>query len=186
MLPTPDNFFTYTQWSGIATLVFAALTILSFLVKWGIRFRLVGVTGFMAVLTSGLFALSIVPFTRTTIPGAIRFATVYDSGATQVVIAVPPTITVSELDATLQQAANDLFSPGRLSRGEDKLIIRARTVLHPEPGVSQPLYLGQIRRSLFVRDDDTMTIELIPDNIAKLPPAPVTDAATAQSTLQDS
>jgi hypothetical protein len=172
MLPTTDDFLTYAQWSGIATLAFAGLAVLSFFIKWGIRFRLVGVTGFMAVLTVGLFALSVVPFTRTTVPGAIRFSTVYDSGATQVVIAVPPTITVDELDATLQQAANDLFSPGRLSRGEDKITIRARTVLHPEPRVSQPLYLGQIRRSLFDRDDDSMTIELIPDNIAKLPPAP--------------
>jgi hypothetical protein len=177
MLST-DTFLTYAQWSGIATLVFAALAILSFLVKWGIRFRLVGVTGFMAVLTVGLFGLSIVPFTRTTIPGAVRFSTVYDSGATQVVVAVPPTITVEQLDATLQQAASDLFSPGRLSRGEDKLTIRARTVLHPEPGVSQPLYLGQIRRSLFNRDDDAMTIELFPDNIAKLPPAPALEPAS--------
>ncbi|NJO78615.1 MAG: DUF2518 family protein [Cyanobacteria bacterium RM1_2_2] len=181
MPPTTDTFLTYAQWSGIATLVFAGLAILSFLVKWGIRFRLVGITGFMAVLTVGLFALSIVPFTRTTIPGAIRFSTVYDSGATQVVIAVPPTITVDELDATLQQAANDLFSPGRLSRGEDKITIRARTVLHPEPGVSQPLYLGQIRRSLFVRDDDSMTIELIPDNIAKLPPPPASESTSQNS-----
>lgn len=166
---TPDAFLTYTQWAGLATLFFAALTLLSFLVKWGIRFRLVGVTGFMIVLTSGLFALSLVPFTRTVIPGAVRFSTVYDSGAAQAVIAVPPTITATELDATLRQAANDLFSPGRLSRGENLLTIRARTVLHPEPGVSQPLYLGQIRRSLYVRDDDQMMIELNPANIAKLP-----------------
>lgn len=181
MLPTTADFLTYAQWSGIATLVFAGLTLLSFLVNWGLRFRLVGVTGFMAVLTSGLFALGIVPFTRTTVPGAIRFATVYDSGATQAVISVPPTITVSELDATLQQAANDLFSPGRLSRGQNKLTIRARTVLHPEPGVSQPLYLGQIRRSLVVREDDQMTIELIPDNLAKLPSAPIPDTALQNS-----
>lgn len=182
---TTDTFLAYAQWSGIATLAFAALAILSFFVNWGMRFRLVGVTGFMAVLTGGLFALSIVPFTRTTIPGAIRFATVYDSGASQAVIAVPLTITVAELDATLQQAANDLFSPGRLSRGESKLTIRARTVLHPEPGVSQPLYLGQIRRSLVVRNDDEMTIELIPDNIAKLPPAPTLEPAS-ESTSQNS
>lgn len=172
-MPTTADFLLYTQWAGIATLVFAALTLLSFLAKWGLRFRLVGVTGFMLVLTAGLFALSIVPFSRTVIPGAIRFTTVYDSGATEVVITVPPTITASELDATLQQAANDLFSPGRLGRAGDQLTIRARTVLHPESGVSQPLYLGQIRRSLVERNDENMTIELIPGNLAKLPPAPV-------------
>jgi hypothetical protein len=170
-MPTTADFITYTQWAGIATLGFAALTLLSFVLKWGIRFRLVGVTGFMLVLTSGLFALGLVPFSRTMVPGAVRFTTVYDSGAAQAVIAVPPTITPDQLDATLRQAASDLFSPGRLSRGQDKLTIRARTILHPEPGLSQPVFLGQIRRSLFVRDDDQMIIELNPDNLAKLPPA---------------
>lgn len=181
MLTTAD-FLTYTQWAGIATLAFAALAILSFVVKWGIRFRLVGVTGFMVVLTCGLFALSLVPFTRTVVPGAVRFSTVYDSGATQVVIAVPPTITATELDATLRQAANDLFSPGRLGRGEDKLTIRARTVLHPQSGISEPLFLGQIRRSLYDRDDDQMVIELMPKNLAKLPsPTSVSDTASQNS-----
>jgi hypothetical protein len=171
-MPTTADFITYTQWAGFATLAFAALTVLSFLAKWGIRFRLVGATGFLVVLTSGLFALGLVPFSRTVVPGAVKFTTVYDSGAAQAVIAVSPTITASELDATLRQAANDLFSPGRLSRGEDKLTIRARTVLHPAPGISEPVYLGQIRRSLFERDDQQMVVELNSDRLAKLPPAP--------------
>jgi Protein of function (DUF2518) len=166
---TTADFLTFAQWSGIATLVFGALALLSFVVKWGIRFRLVGVTGFMGVLTVGLFALSLVPFTRTVVPGAVKFSTVYDTGAIQAVISVPPTITPTELEATLQQAANDLFSPGRLGRRDDLLTIRARTVLHPEPGLSQPLYLGQVRRSLIVRDDEQMTIELNAANLAKLP-----------------
>jgi hypothetical protein len=165
-----SDFLNYAQWSGILTLVFAAITGLSFLFKWGIRFRLVGASGFMLVLTVGLFALSIVPFTRVTVPGATRFATVFDSGATQAVISVPPTITESELTATLQQAAYDLFSSGRLSRrGEDQLTVRARTLLHPEPGVSQPLYLGEVKRSLSSRDDDQMAVKLYPENLAKLP-----------------
>jgi Protein of function (DUF2518) len=169
---TPASFFTYTQWAGIATLAFAALTLLSFLFNWGLRFRLVGATGFLGVLTAGLFGLSVVPFSRAVIPGASRYSTVYDSGATQVVIAVPPAITAEQLDATLRQAASDLFSSGRLSRGESQLTIRARTVLHSEPGLSEPVYLGQVKRSLFDREDAQMIIELRPDSLAKLPPAP--------------
>lgn len=180
-MPTTADFLTYAQWAGFATLAFAGLAILSFVVKWGIRFRLVGVTGFMLVLTVGLFALGLVPFNRTVVPGAIKFSTVYDSGATQAVISVPPTITVSELNATLQQAANDLFSFGRQGRAQDKLTVRARTVLHPEPGVSIPLYLGEIRRSLVVREDDQMEIELIPDHVAKLLPASASDPSSRNS-----
>ncbi|MBD2463259.1 Ycf51 family protein [Oscillatoria sp. FACHB-1407] len=174
-----DNFLTYAQWAAIATVGMGVVTGLSFLLKWGFRFRLVGITGFMGVLTVGLFALGVVPFTRTSIPGAVRFSTVYDSGAAQVVITVSNEITEEQLTATLQQAASDLFSPGRLSRGEDKLTIRARTVLHPEPGVSEPLYLGQVRRSLFVRDDEDMDIKLYPESLAKLPQPTVEPESSA-------
>lgn len=169
---TTDDFLTYAQWTGIATLAIAALTGLGFLLKWGIRFRMVGATGFMIVLTAGLLTLGFIPFTRTEIPGAVRFSTIFDSGASQAVIVVPPTITDSQLTATLQQAAGDLFSMGRLSRGEDLLTIRARTILHPEPGVSEPLLLGQVQRSLSVRDDENMTIQLFPENLSKLPALP--------------
>jgi hypothetical protein len=44
-----------------------------------------------------------------------------------------------------------------------------RTVLHPEAGVSQPLYLGQVKRSLTVRDDDNLEIEVFSRNVAQLP-----------------
>jgi hypothetical protein len=168
MLTTAD-FLNLFKWSGIATIAFLLLAGLGFLFKWGIRFRLVGITGFMAVLTGGLFALSLVPLTRTEIPGAIRYARVYDNGSTQTVIAVPPTVTESELEATLRQAAGDLFSPGRFSRGEDKLTIRARTIVHPEPGVSKPLYIGKVRRSLAVRDDEEMELKIYSEKLPKLP-----------------
>jgi Protein of function (DUF2518) len=157
-MPTTTDFLLAAKWAGILALVCGAMTVIGFIFQWGIRFRLVGVTGFMLVLTGGLFSLGLVPFSRTTIPGAVRFSTVYDTGATQAIITVPPQITEDELTATLRQAAYDLFSPGRLSRGENQLTIRARTILHPEPGVSKPLYLGEIKRSLFVRDDEQLQI----------------------------
>lgn len=170
---TSASFLQYTQWMGIAALALAVLTGIGFLFKWGIRFRLVGATGFTLVLTAGLFALGLVPFTRTTVPGAVRFTTVYDTGATQTVISVPPTISETELRATLQQAASDLFSYGRLSQGGEPLLIRARTVVHLEPGVSQPLFLGEVRRSLAVREDPEMAINIYRENLAKLPQSSV-------------
>lgn len=167
-MPTTSDFLTITQWVGIATLVCAALTVLGFVLQWGIRFRLVGATGLMGVVTFGLFALSLVPLTRTVIPGSVRYTVVYDTGATQIAIVLPNQITESELEATLRQAASDQFSLGRLSRGEDQLTIRARTVVHPELGVSQPVYLGQVKRSLSVRDDPQMKITLYRENLARL------------------
>ena len=166
-MPTTEDFFTYTQWVGIAAIVTAAFAILGFVLQWRLRFNLVGVTGFLLVLTAGLFTLSLVPFVRTTVPGAVRFVVTYDSGSTQAAIAVPPTISETELDATLRQAASNLFSYGRFSQGDNKLTVRARTIVHPEDGVSEPLYLGRARRSLRQREDDTMEIDIDRDALAR-------------------
>lgn len=171
MLST-TQFLQLTQWSGIITLICAALAGVAFILKWGVRFQLVGVTGFMCVLTGGLFALSLVPISRTVIPGAVKFSVVYDNGATQAVIAVPPTIKPDQLEATLRQAASDLYSYGRLGRDQNQLIIRARTIIHPEPGVSVPLYLGDVTRSLAEREDEEMHVELFPEKFAQLPKSP--------------
>ena len=166
---TNTDFVTFAQWGGILTLACGLLAVVGFIFKWGIRFRLVGITGFMVVLTGGLFALGLVPFTHTEIPGAVRFSLVYDNGGNQVVIAVSPKITETELEATLRQAAGDLFSYGRQGGSNGQLTIKARTVIHPEPGVSKPLLLGEVKRSLSTQNDEEMVIELYRESLAQLP-----------------
>ena len=162
------DFATYTLWSVYGTIAFLILTIIGFIFKWGFRFRLVGTTGFMGVLTVGLFALSLGLFTRTEIPNALRFNLVYDNGANQTVIAVPQEINETELEATLQQAAIDLFSYGRTAiDGDDQLTIRARVQVHQQDQTI-PLYIGQIRRSLFIREDLNSTVTIFEDKFAKL------------------
>ncbi|NJM85794.1 MAG: hypothetical protein HC839_07130, partial [Leptolyngbyaceae cyanobacterium RM2_2_21] len=74
---TPADFLEATQWAAITTLALAGLSAIAFVAQWGIRFRLVGATGFMAVLTVGCLGLSFEPFTRASIPGAIPYTTVY-------------------------------------------------------------------------------------------------------------
>jgi Protein of function (DUF2518) len=167
------NLSSYTQWSAYLTIALLVLTILGLILKWGIRFRLVGITGFMVVLTIGLFGLGWGLLTRTAIPNALRYSLVYDSGANQAVIALPPyQVSESVVEATLRQAADDLFSPGRLGLGGDQMIIRLRTMLHTQPGVSKPLYLGQVKRSLVTRNNQNLEIEVFSDNLAQLPANP--------------
>ncbi|AFZ55133.1 Ycf51 family protein [Cyanobacterium aponinum UTEX 3222] len=161
------DFSTYTLWSVYGTIAFLLLAILGFIFKWGFRFRFVGATGFMAVLTVGLFALSLGLFERVEIPNALRYNLVYDTGTNQAVIAVEEDITKTELEATLQQAAIDLFSYGRTaSNGDDQLTIRARVQIHKE-NITYPLYLGQIRRSLITREDDNPEITIFQDSLRK-------------------
>lgn len=158
----------YSQWSGIATVILAIFTIITFIFKWGFRFRMVGVTSFMGVLTAGIFALGLGLFTRVEIPGSVRYSLVYDTGGNQTVIAVSPTITASELEATMRQAASDLFSFGRGGSGSGQMTIRVRTILHPQEGVSEPLYLGEVKRSLAQREDEKMEISIFKNSLKRL------------------
>jgi hypothetical protein len=166
-----DNTFDlalYAKYCGYATIIFLVLTIIAFIFKWGFRFRFVGVTSFMGVVTASIFALSLGLFTPIRIEGAIRYHLVYDNGANQAVITVPASINQQEIDATLRQAAEDLFSPGRLGLGGDQLIIRMRSIFHVKNGISQPLYLGEVKRSLANRQDEKMEIKIFTDNFKKL------------------
>ena len=165
----PTDIITYALWSGYGTIACLVLTIIAFIVGWGFRFRLVGVTSFMGVLTLGIFGLSLGLFSHYEIPGATRYTVVYDNGANRAVIAVSPDIETSAIEPTLHQAALDLYSYGRTgSQGNELFTVGLRTVLHPETGVSQPLFLGEASLSLAIRDESSLEIELFQQNLAQL------------------
>jgi Protein of function (DUF2518) len=147
------------QGLGIATIAFGALTSIAFIVKWGFRFRMVGVTGFTGVLTAGVFALSLALYQRPIIADAQPFARVFDRASDQVVITVKPGITPTQLEATLKQAAIDLSSSGRTSP-DGTLTVRARILVHSSEGVTQPLYIGAAVRSLSLMRDDVSGIQV--------------------------
>jgi protein-L-isoaspartate O-methyltransferase len=82
---------------------------------------------------------------------------------------IAPTITPEQLQATLQQASNNLFSSGRNNQGESQLTIYARTVVHPREGLSKPIYLGFVKRSMTLRDDPNVEVKVFTDKFAELP-----------------
>ncbi len=166
----PTNLFTYAQWSGIATIVCLIVAVVAFVLGWSFRFRLVGVTSFMTVLTLGIFALGLGLFPHAAIPGSARYSLIYDNGANQAVIAVSSNVETSAIEPTLRQAAADLYSYGRSGvDGNNQFTVKLRTVLHPQPGVSQPLFLGEAKRSLVARGDQDIQIEVFTQNLAQLP-----------------
>ncbi|MEO0853567.1 MAG: Ycf51 family protein, partial [Cyanobacteria bacterium J06648_11] len=140
-----------------ATALLAGLLFLSAIVLWvrqsKWRFAFVGYTAFSIVLTAGLWALSLGPIVRTSIPGAGRFTVVYDRGSDLASIAVANDITPEQLERTLMQASSNLYSSGRYSSDTNLLTIRARTIIHPEEGITEALELGRVTRSLARRDD---------------------------------
>ena len=146
---TLESFFASATQIGLGLAgLLAVLTLLAWIRNWPLKFALVGYTAFALVLTAGCFALSLGPIFRSRIPGAAPYTTVYDQGADRAVIAVSPDITPEQLILTLKQAASDLGSPGRFSTGSPVFTLRARTVIHPEPGVSEPLLLGTLQQPL--------------------------------------
>ncbi len=166
---TPESILEYSKYSGIATLAIALLMIIGLVAKWGFRFRLVGVTGFMVVLTVGLVGLGWGLAPRMTFPGASRYSLIYDNGNSQVVIAVPDAhLSYEQTEATLRQAANDLYSYGRGGAADGKMHIRLRTIAHPQSGVSTPLYLGEVAREMTSRDQAKLDIVIDRQQLAKL------------------
>jgi Protein of function (DUF2518) len=167
MISTAE-FFKYFQWSGIATLAFAVVTILALFLNWGFKFRLVGATGFMMVLTTGLFGLGLVPIVHSNVPGSLHYSLIYDNGSDRATIVVAQPVTEAGLDATLRQAASDLYSYGRSGSADKQLKVRARSVIHPQPGVSQPLVLGEVTRSLSGGEDGALEVKIDRVNLAKV------------------
>lgn len=167
----PTDLYTYGQWSGYLTIALIFITILAFIFKWGLRFRLVGTTAFMGVLTAGIFSLYLSLFTRVDIPGSVRYSLVFDDAAANVVIVLSPETTQDEVTATLKQAALDIAPYGRLSTPGSKVTIRARTVIHPESGLSVPLYLGQAKKPADSRAVEDVEVEVFGDRFAQLPSA---------------
>lgn len=167
---TPEQFLQATGWFAIGTLAFGVVTAIAFFLKWGLRFRLVGATGFMGVLTVGLFGLSFQPLVRTVVPGAVPFETVFDSGSSQIVIAVPNAINRTELEATLLQAASNLLKPSRIGGpGQATPTIRARAIVH-QPGVSELVYVGKVTPGTSADSgagSRLPLVEIYPDRLAK-------------------
>ena len=57
-MPLEDLLETATSWLVKGGAVFLALTLVAFIAKWGLRFRLVGVTSFTFVLAISCWALA--------------------------------------------------------------------------------------------------------------------------------
>ena len=169
MLLTPALFGQLAQAMGVFVLVCALITGLAIAFKWSWRYRMVGATLFSVVLVVGLFSLSFEPITRSSVEGAVPFKLVYDRFGPQATIAVAPTITPDQLVSTLRQASSNLFSSGRNGQGQSQMIIYARTVIHPREGVSKPVYLGLVQRSLNLRNDPNIKVEIFADKFAELP-----------------
>ncbi|MEB3354186.1 MAG: Ycf51 family protein [Cyanobacteriota bacterium] len=142
------------EWLGAASGVLAVLTVSGFLLRWGIRFRLVGVTSFTALLALSCLAFAVSYRPRVVVEGAVSVPIVFDNGADLVVAAAPADLPNAAIAPTLEQVARNLRGNGRQT--DDAIVrVRLRRTEPRDAGVSEPVVLGEARRDL-IRGDVTL------------------------------
>ena len=134
-------------WLGIAGAVLLLITVLAFLLRWGIRFRLVGVSSFTVLLSLSCLAFAVSYAPRERVEGAVSVPVVFDNGSELVIAAAPADLPEAAYRPTVEQVARNLRGSGR--KGDEGLVhVRLRRVEAVGPGVDRPVILAEASRSL--------------------------------------
>jgi len=140
-MPLPDLLDRAIGWLAWSGLAFALLTLVAFGARWGVRFRLVGVTSFTLLLAVSCWAFSVSYQPPVIVEGAVRAPVVFDNGNDLVVAQAPAGIPKEAVEPTLAQLAANLRSGGR--NGEE-VVIRLRQLQPGPEGSSTPVVLGEV------------------------------------------
>jgi hypothetical protein len=135
------------KWLGVAALGLLGLTVAGFVARWGVRFRLVGVTSFTILLaiSCAAFAVSYTP--RVTVPGAVVVPVVFDNGSDLVVAAAPPDLPPGAEEPTAEQVARNLRRGGR-SPADGVVRVRLRRLDPSGKGEARPVVHAEARLDL--------------------------------------
>ncbi|MEB3321817.1 MAG: Ycf51 family protein [Synechococcaceae cyanobacterium] len=135
------------RWLGAASGGLALLTGAGFLARWGIRFRLVGVTSFTALLALSCLAFAVSYVPRVVVPGAVPAPVVFDNGGDLVVAAAPPDLPAEAIEPTIEQVARNLRGGGRTAPG-GQVRVRLRRLEPAGAAGARPVILAEARRDL--------------------------------------
>jgi hypothetical protein len=134
-------------WLGIAGAALLLTTVLAFLLRWGIRFRLVGVSSFTVLLSLSCLAFAVSYAPRDVVEGAVSVPVVFDNGSDLVIAAAPADLPEEAYRPTVEQVARNLRGSGR--KGDNgEVHVRLRRVEAVAPGVDRPVILAEASRSL--------------------------------------
>ena len=136
---------TAGEWLGAASAVLLVLTVVAFLVRWGIRFRLVGVTSFTVLLSLSCLAFAVSYTPRQTVEGAISVPVVFDNGSDLVVAAAPADMPLETFLPSVEQVAINLRGSGL---GTQTVEVRLRRVESTADGTDTPVVLATAIRNL--------------------------------------
>ena len=130
----------WLAWTGLGL---AGLTVVGFIARWGIRFRLVGVSSFTFLLAISSWAFGVSYTPPVVIEGAVRAPIVFDNGSDLVVAQIPIDIDPSSIAPTLKQIAGNLRGSGR---SNPTVVVRLRGLESVGEGLARPVVLGETVR----------------------------------------
>jgi hypothetical protein len=131
-----------SKWLGVAALVLLGLTVAGFLARWGIRFRLVGVTSFTTLLAISCAAFAVSYSPRVSVPGAVTVPVVFDNGSDLVVAAAPVDLPQEAEGPTAEEVARNLRPTGR-APADGVVHVRVRRIEPAGDGAGRPVVLAQ-------------------------------------------
>ncbi len=144
-MPLPELLQSSTKWFLWASLAISVLTLISFLVKWGQSFRLVGALGFTLLLAASSWAFGASYTPPLVVDGALHPPIVFDNGKDLVVAQANEDFPVEAIEATLLQLAGNLRGG---TRNGGLVHVRLRQVISNGEGISQPIILGEVTRDI--------------------------------------
>ena len=152
-----------TQWFAWLGLGLTALTLISFFVNWGIRFRLVGATVFSLLLSTSTWAFT-ASYKPPLIKEGARYApVVFDNGYDLVVAQADEDFPDEAVQPTLEQIAGNLKGGGRSGA---MVHIRIRKLEPAGNGITTPVILGEvirdIKNSLTINSNDFNNEQSLP------------------------
>ncbi len=134
-----------SKWLAWGGLGLSILTILAYLFKWGIKFRLTGITIFTVLLSASCWAFDQSYRPPVSIEGYKYAPIVYDNGFDLVVAQASNDFPEESIKPTLLQIAGNLKGGGRNGA---QVKVRLRKIESAGEGISQPIVLGEIIKDL--------------------------------------
>ncbi len=134
-----------TKWFAWLGLGLALLTLISFIINWGIRYRLVGATVFSILLSASSWAFTSSYNPPFLVEGARYAPVVFDNDYDLVIAQATEDFPEESIKPTLEQIAGNLKGGGRSGA---MVHIRLRELLPAGEGITQPVILGEVIRDI--------------------------------------
>ena len=142
-----------TKWLAWGGSGLGVLTVLAYLFRWGIKFRLTGITIFTLLLSASCWAFDQSYRPPFNVDGYKYAPIVYDNGFDLVVAQASNDFPEEAIKPTLLQIAGNLKGGGRNGA---QVKVRLRKIESAGNGISEPIVLGEVINDL----EESQIIEL--------------------------